>query len=209
MLDAQSLSLFISASLLLALTPGPDIIFVISQSLIYNARAGLIVTLGLCTGLIIHSTVVTLGLASVIRQSPLLLLSLQLLGAVYLLYIAWQIHKSKTQLITTSNGLPLHYTKLYLRGFVMNITNPKVMLFFMAFLPQFINLEQGDVALQIGILGLLFMLVTMVVFGGMAIASRSLIKWVVVSEKAQHKLNNVVASTLFILAVYMGVSTVI
>lgn len=193
MIDAQSLSFFISASLLLAITPGPDILFVFNQSILHGARTGLIITLGLCTGLIIHSSLVALGIASLIQQSPDLFMVIQLLGVGYLFYLAWQIyHSSAITAATTRASLATNYKKLYLRGFIMNVSNPKVMMFFLAFLPQFI-VQPTDIAMQISLLGLLFIMVTFVVFGGIALLSPALFAGFKGSGSWQRRLNKLSA----------------
>lgn len=175
MLDIPKLSLFVTTSFMLAVTPGPDILFVLNQSINYGARTGLIITLGLCSGLLIHSSLVALGVASLIQQSPILFFSIQLLGALYLLYLAKQLfYAIPINIQTATISSSKNEFKLYLRGFTMNVTNPKVTLFFLAFLLQFIN-PSADLLQQISLLGFIFILVTLSVFGCVALITDRLL----------------------------------
>ncbi len=163
------LLVFFSTSLLLGLVPGPDNFFVLTQSLVFGSRAGLLVTLGLCTGLIFHTTLVALGLAALIATSDQLLLFIKVVGVCYLLYLAalsWKDSGRKSQAKTQRQ---LTSGQLYRRGIIMNVSNPKVALFFLAFLPQFINVSFGSVTGQVMLLGVMFILATILVFGGIAL----------------------------------------
>ena len=171
--------LFFVTACLLAVAPGPDNIFVLTQSLAYGSRAGLLVILGLCTGLVLHTTLVTLGLAALIASSDSLLLMIKLIGAAYLLYLAWQHWQASRQPQAKAAALKLGGWQLYRRGIIMNATNPKVGMFFLAFLPQFVDVSHGPVSRQIVILGMLFILATLLIFGGMALIAGQLGKGLV------------------------------
>jgi len=132
----ETLLTFFAASVLLALAPGPDNIFVLTQSTLRGKTAGLSVTLGLCTGLIVHTTAVALGLATIFAASALAFTVLKLCGATYLLWLAWQAFRAASTEITAAAGDQLTVWQLYRRGILMNITNPKVSIFFLAFLPS-------------------------------------------------------------------------
>ena len=161
--------LFFATAVLLALAPGPDNLYVLTQSLRFGSRAGLLVTSGLCTGLILHTTLVAVGLSAMLAASPRSLLIVQLAGASYLLYLAWRSWTHETRLpYSSANTLSANWS-LYRRGIIMNITNPKVALFFLAFLPQFIRDEYGNISFQIMLLGLLFILATILLFGAIAL----------------------------------------
>ncbi len=169
-MDAANLLVFFLTSILLALTPGPDNLFVLSQSLAYGRRPGLIIVMGLCTGLIIHTAFVAFGVAAVIMASPAIFTLLKMVGASYLIFLAWSFWGQHRQTGRQTQGVPLSLVKLYRRGFIMNVTNPKVGLFFLAFLPQFVQQQQSaQASVQILVLGLLFMLSTFLVFGAIAL----------------------------------------
>ncbi|MBU4235666.1 MAG: LysE family translocator, partial [Proteobacteria bacterium] len=156
MLSTETIITFFTTSLLLALAPGPDNIFVLTLSILRGRLAGIIVILGLCTGLIIHSSAVALGVAVIFQISTVAFSLLKLIGAGYLVYLAWQAFRAAAKKIQSNSDEEVNYWKLYNRGIIMNITNPKVSIFFLAFLPQFVDPSRGLVSLQILLLGCLF-----------------------------------------------------
>ncbi|MGE4499905.1 MAG: LysE family translocator [Hydrogenovibrio sp.] len=188
---------FTGLMILLALSPGPDNLFVLMQSVVHGKTAGLWVTLGLCTGLVGHTLAVAFGLALVLKTSPWLFSAIQTLGAVYLLYLAWQSYRAAN--CHVSQQLPqLSAGQLYRRGVVMNITNPKVTLFFLAFLPQFVARETEHFASQILVLGGLAILATLLVFGSIALFAGAL-KILNQSDSAQRRLHLITAGLLALL----------
>ena len=165
---------FFSAAFLLALAPGPDNLFVIVHSAMKGFRAGFFVTLGLCCGVLVHTTLATLGVASLVAASPTLLTVLKMIGALYLTYLAygaWTAPVSRSD-STKSDKAPegVAFISLWRRGLIMNLSNPKVLLFFLAFFPSFI--KEGTTELeafaQMLIMGATFLLVTLIVFTGFA-----------------------------------------
>ena len=198
MLPVETIITFFSASILLALAPGPDNIFVLTQSAMRGKGPGLMVMLGLCTGLLGHTAAVALGVAIIIQTSTIAFSLLKFTGAVYLLYLAWQVFRAPAEKIQGTGGPPISVRKLYVRGIVMNITNPKVSIFFLAFLPQFADPARGSVTLQLLFLGGLFICATILVFGGIAILGGSLGQWLNRSDRAQ-KIINKVAGTVFVI----------
>ncbi len=189
MIPIEVIITFFAASVLLALAPGPDNIFVLTQSALHGRTSGLIVTFGLCTGLIVHTLAVALGVAVIFQASAIAFTALKLAGAGYLLYLAWQVFRASVTKIEATRDNPLSYKKLYSRGIIMNVTNPKVSIFFLAFLPQFADPNRGPVALQIILLGLLFMLSTVLIFGGIALLAGSLGEWLNRSTRVQRAMN--------------------
>ncbi len=167
--EVDTVLLVFSASLLLGLAPGPDNLFVLAQAAQRGARAGVIVTLGLCSGLIVHTAAVALGLAALFMASAIAFTLLKFLGAAYLLFLAWQAFFSVVGARSSEGGERLPAGQLYRRGIIMNLTNPKVSLFFLAFLPQFVDPTMGSVVLQIMLLGFLFILATILVFGAISL----------------------------------------
>lgn len=180
---------FFAASVLLGLAPGPDNIFVLTQSALHGRSSGLIVTFGLCTGLIVHTLAVALGVAVIFQASVLAFTALKLAGAGYLLYLAWQAFRASTAKIEATHDNRRSYKKLYSRGIIMNVTNPKVSIFFLAFLPQFADPARGPVAWQMILLGLLFMLATVLVFGAIALLAGSIGTWLNRSARVQKGMN--------------------
>lgn len=196
MIDPQVLWVFFGSALLLALIPGPDNLFVMAQASQKGRLAGIIVTLGLCTGLLFHSSAVALGLSAIFHTSAIAFTVLKIVGAVYLLYLAYQAFRSSGQVSNASSVEKIEMGKLYRRGIIMNITNPKVSLFFLAFLPQFTNPQAGNFTLQIFLLGAIFILAALLVFGMISFLSGSLGEKFRRSESAQRWINRM-AGTLF------------
>lgn len=169
MIPAEILTVFFLASLALALAPGPDNIFVLGQSALYGHHAGLLVTVGLCTGLLLHTALVVLGIAIIFQTSVLAFTLLKSFGALYLLYLAWQAFRTREVVASSDTTGGLGKLQLYRRGIIMNISNPKVSIFFLAFLPQFADPARGSLNIQIISLGAVFMLATFLVFSAIAL----------------------------------------
>ncbi len=158
---------FFITSILLAITPGPDVLLVVAIAAKEGFKRAMQLTLGLATGVIFHTTLIILGVSAVISASPVAMKFIALFGAVYLLYLAWMTWKHRMQQIQTDETAQIQGS-YYGRGVVMNITNPKVLLFFLALFPQFAQLEQPGYHVRIALLGLIFIIVTVMVFGGLA-----------------------------------------
>lgn len=196
MIPGESIAAFVVASALLSIAPGPDNIFVLMQAALYGKKRGVLVTLGLCTGLIVHTTAVAFGVAAIFQTSMLAFTILKILGAIYLAYLAWQAFRASATRLESPGSHVRSLGELYRRGIIMNVTNPKVALFFLAFLPQFALPENGVLAPQIFMLGGLFIVVALVIFSAIAIAAGSLGGWLQRSPKAQVYLNRI-AGTVF------------
>ena len=149
MLPLETLGAFFVTAIVMGLAPGPDNIFVLTQSALYGFRAGIVTTLGLMTGLFGHTAAVALGVAALFQTSEMAFTVLKCAGAAYLLYLAWLSFRSGASRAWLEQSTFPGYWALYRRGVIMNITNPKVTLFFLAFLPQFAKPELGNVPLQI------------------------------------------------------------
>jgi threonine/homoserine/homoserine lactone efflux protein len=161
--------MFFTTSILLALSPGPDNLFVMTQAAQQGRKAGLLVTLGLCTGLLFHTAAVTLGLAALFTASATAFTVLKCIGAAYLLYLAWGAFRAGSTTGETGAAAHLKPIMLYRRGIIMNITNPKVSIFFLAFLPQFTDPTRGSLPTQLLLLGGIFIIATIIVFGAISI----------------------------------------
>lgn len=203
MIPLDTLLVFISASVALGLAPGPDNLFVLTQSALYGRRAGLLVVAGLCSGIVLHTAAVALGVAAMVQGSPTAFTALKLLGAGYLLFLAWKAATAPAVQPGAAQPAP----RPWLRGLVMNATNPKVLLFFLAFLPQFVDATRGAVWAQIMMLGALFIVTTAMVFGAIALASGQLGGWLRRSPRASLWLNRVAAAVFVALAVKLLTSS--
>ncbi len=193
MFDLQTLGLFSGTALLLALAPGPDNLYVVSEAALRGASRGISITLGLCSGLLLHTLAVALGLAAVLQGSEAAFTLVKLLGGGYLLYLAWQTLRAGRSDAGERPAAPLSLPALYGRGVLMNISNPKVSVFFLAFLPQFADPARGNLAWQLALLGGLFMLCALLVFSTLSLlASRAGAK-LQGSVRVQRLLNRVTA----------------
>lgn len=192
----------------MGLAPGPDILFVLTQSALYGARAGFATTCGLITGLFVHITAVSLGVAALFQSSETAFNVLKFAGAAYLLYLAWLSFRSGTSKASLQKAQFPGYGTLYRRGVIMNITNPKVTLFFLAFLPQFCAPERGSVALQVMELGLLFMLAAFLVLTAVSALGGRLAHWFNSSPRGQMLMHRVAGLVFVALAVMLIFSCV-
>ncbi len=143
------LSLFALAVLVLVLTPGPNMIYCVSRTLSQGRRAGLLSLAGVLLGFVVHLLAAALGLTAVLMAVPMAFDAIKLLGAAYLLWLAWQAVKPGGMAPFQPRQLPVNSAAtLFRMGFVTNVLNPKVAMFYVAFFPQFIHLERGPVLLQ-------------------------------------------------------------
>ncbi|HIR21755.1 MAG TPA: LysE family translocator [Candidatus Aphodousia faecalis] len=196
---------FTIAAAALAVAPGPDNLFVLLQSAMYGSRAGIFVTLGLCVGVFIQTLLAAFGVAAVVAASPTLLMIIQLAGAAYLLYLAWGAWKAPVggESGESAKKYPrLSNFQLWRRGILMNITNPKVLIFFLAFFPQFIikGSTESQVMVQMLIMGMTFLVCTLVVFSAIAWCAGTLADRLR-SPKVQTILNKVSAVIFTVLAI--------
>ena len=178
-MDIELLISFLLASITLSLMPGPDNVFVLTESITKGKRNGIIISAGLASGIIIHTIVIATGLSILVQQSPLVFNVIKTFGAIYLLYLAYLTYKEETTTVSISNrsnslDIKEKWFPLYKKGFIMNVLNPKVTLFFIAFLPQFVSKDGLSVPIQIIILGSLFMLQAFLVFSIIAIIAGKL-----------------------------------
>lgn len=160
---------FVSAAVLLTLMPGPDILFVMTQGMIRGRKAGIVFAAGLCTGLTVHTTAVSLGVSALLIKSPTAFTVLKFAGAAYLLYLAVKAFLARNEQRLTLPGNNVDTGKLYLKGIWMNLLNPKVILFFLAFFPQFISPVTANPIPQMLLLGFIFILQAFLIFSLVAI----------------------------------------
>lgn len=158
---------FLGASVLLTLLPGPDNIFVLTESLTKGSRNGIAISIGLVSGILIHTLAAATGLSLIIKSSAIAFSIIKYIGAGYLFFLALKAIKEGKPIIQSKKGLDgsrKSFLLLVRKGFIMNVLNPKVSLFFIAFLPQFTRSNGIDMTIQMIILGLIFMLQALVIF---------------------------------------------
>ncbi|SFM80145.1 LysE family translocator [Methanolobus profundi] len=164
MIETTQLLYFIAVSVALTLLPGPDILFVLTQSISQGKKAGMAIAFGLCTGLLFHTTAAALGVSAILYSSAVAFSILKYAGAIYLLYLAYNAIREEGTLASLGSLRETELPLLYRRGIFMNILNPKVSLFFLAFLPQFVSVDSGNIPMQMVFLGAVFFLQAIVVF---------------------------------------------
>ncbi len=209
---------FFIAALVIGIAPGPDNLFVLAQSATYGARLGFCIILGLCTGIAIHTCLLVAGVSALIAASPTAFFVIQCLGAAYLLYLAYKSFGVRAGVVVSSefgirnseschpernaveskdpvkssdaiSGIP-SARSLYMRGIIMNLTNPKVILFVLSLIPPAVRLDRPiHPSLQMAIFGGEFILATMIVFGSIALLAGTVKKFLLTSPKANRNLN--------------------
>lgn len=200
----ETILAFFGAALILAFVPGPDNIFVLTNSAIRGRSAGLTVVLGLCTGLLVHTLAVALGVAALFQTSQVAFNILKYAGAIYLIYLAWMAFRAKPEAIDREVDGGKSFREYYLRGVIMNVTNPKVSIFFLTLLPQFVNQDAGRVTLQMIALGGLFILATILAFGLIAISAATVGSKLINSATAQNVMNKVAGVVYLALALRLA-----
>ena len=200
MLPLETFSVFFAASVALSLAPGPDNIFVLTQSALFGRSAGLLVTFGLCCGLIVHTLFVAFGVAAIFQSSSFAFHVLSLFGAAYLSYLAWRSLRAGPGIPASQSGDVLTHGQLFLRGLVMNLSNPKVAIFFLAFLPAFTDPDRGSLHVQLILLGAVFILAAALVVRRIAWVSGFLGDYLKRSARAQIIMNRIAGIVFIALA---------
>ena len=203
-LESSTFIYFLTASILLTLAPGPDILYLLTKSLADGAKAGIILACGLVSGIVFHTTLVMLGVATLISSSATAMFFLKIFGATYLLFLAFGAFKSARagkRLGIGNDKLGIKKSSaLYKRGVLMNVLNPKVLLFFLAFLPQFVNLASDGSSLQILFLGVVFAAQALIIFSVIAIFAGRVRKLILRKKNIGQLLNFTEATVLTLIA---------
>ena len=171
------IALFLVASALLTIAPGPDIVYVLARGITQGRKAGFAAALGFATGVIFHTALAALGIAALIRSSELAFTLVRYAGAAYLIYIGVRAVMSKSAFALETCNDKRALRTIYMQSVVGNVLNPKVTLFFLSFLPQFVNAAAGHLETQMLLLGVIFMVQTVVIFGAVALFSGFIGDW--------------------------------
>jgi len=169
--------LFIVSSLLLIATPGQDMILVMSRSLAQGAAAGIVTAAGVSVGLVGHTILATLGLGAILRASEWLFVALKLAGAAYLIWLGINLLTTKASGLAFGAAPRRSLPRLFADGALSNLSNPKIAIFYFAFLPQFVAADAQHPTLAIFVLGLLFAFLTFVVKGPVGLFAGLLSSW--------------------------------
>ena len=172
------IGLFLVASALLTIAPGPDIVYVLTRGIAQGTRAGIAAALGFASGCVFHTVLAAVGIAALIRSSPVAFDLVRYAGAAYLVWIGIQALRHRSSFSIEGDREKRALATIYRQSVIGNMLNPKVTLFFLAFLPQFVDAQAGHVGWQMALLGVMFMVQTFVFFGAVAIVSGWIGDWV-------------------------------
>ncbi len=197
----DSLISFIIATSALALSPGPDNIYVLVQSIANGKSYGMATVCGLISGCIIHTTLLAFGISALIKANENLFLGIKILGACYLLFLAYNVFRSNAEIRFSAEHMPKKsLKKCFVQGFFMNVLNPKVTIFFLAFFPGFLFSETMNTVIQFYILGGIFMLVSFIIFTAIALLAGKIKRYTL-----KHKNSGLVLKWLQII-VFVGIA---
>jgi len=186
--------------MLLTIMPGPDIIYVLVQSITNGKKYGIATSLGLVAGIIVHTALVAFGVSAIIKQSENIFFAIKLFGAIYLFYLAYQSYMSDDQIKLDATADKKGLLKLFQQGFIMNVLNPKVSIFFLAFFPGFLYSDYQSTIIQFFVLGGLFMLQALLIFTLVSALSGSFSEYL----KTNPKLNSRIKWIKIV--VFMGIA---
>ncbi|AEG99936.1 LysE family translocator [Lacinutrix sp. 5H-3-7-4] len=174
-MNYETLLAFVIATSALAISPGPDNIYVLMQSIVNGTKYGLATVCGLISGCLVHTTLVAFGVSAIIKENDILFFIIKCLGAAYLLYLAFKVYKSDAKVELNDTAVPKKSMwQLFKQGVIMNVLNPKVSIFFLAFFPGFLFSETLSTVKQFYILGFLFMATSFIIFSLVAILAGSI-----------------------------------
>ena len=172
--DWTTLLAFAGAAMLLFILPGPAVLYIITRSLSQGRVAGLVSVAGIHAGSIVHVVAAAAGLSALIAASAVGFTTIRWLGAGYLIYLGLRTLFSRGDAFATGTAAPSSYRRIFAQGVVVNVLNPKVALFFLAFVPQFIDPSLGNATLQVAVLGVVFVAAGVVSDGIYALAAGTL-----------------------------------
>lgn len=169
--------LFIAAALVLLLTPGPAVLYIVARSIEQGRRAGLVSMLGVHVGTLVHVAAAAVGLSAVLAASATAFTIVKYVGAAYLVYLGVRRIVDRRSVVTAERGSERRLRRAFVDGVVVNVLNPKTALFFLAFLPQFVDVARGAVAAQILGLGVLFVALGVLTDGAYALTAGTAAQW--------------------------------
>ena len=200
----ETLLSFAFATSLLAISPGPDNIFVLTQSIVNGKKFGLATVFGLISGCLVHTTLLAFGVSAIIKESDNLFTAIKIFGAVYLLFLAYKVYKSDAAIAFSEENTSKRTTKqLFKEGFIMNVLNPKVSIFFLAFFPGFLFSDALSTIFQFYILGFVFMLVSLIIFSTIAILAGSISKNIKSNQKIGYYLKWTQIVVFILIAIFI------
>jgi threonine/homoserine/homoserine lactone efflux protein len=177
MIDPARFALFVGVSWALIIAPGSDMLYVITRGMAHGRRAGVLSAAGVICGILVHTTATALGITLILQASAFAFLTVKYLGAIYLIYLGIKTWQDKSTFSLHPSSAGTSSRSLFWQGVLSNVLNPKIAVFFLAFLPQFVDQGSGQVALQMAILGLIFAFFGMCFLGVVGYFAGSVGSW--------------------------------
>ena len=187
---------FLLTGILMNLIPGADTMYIVGRSISQGTRAGIYSVFGIITGSLVHTLFVACGLSIILTKSIVLFNTIKIIGVIYLVYLGIKMILDKSNIGFEASSNKLNLRKIYIQGLLTSLTNPKVSLFFLALLPQFVNPSNGHVGLQMLILGIVFLVQALILFSLISIFA-SKVRKVIIGKPAIAKRLNMVQGVLF------------
>lgn len=178
MIEPAKFTLFITVSWALILAPGPDMLYVITRGMTHGRRAGMLSAFGVICGILIHTTAAALGLTVIFQTSAFAFQVVKYVGAIYLVYLGVKAWKDKSTFSLQPSTSAVSSRRLFLQGVLSNVLNPKIAIFFLAFLPQFVDKGSSQMILQLILLGLTFACLGLVFLSGVGYFSGTIGSWI-------------------------------
>jgi threonine/homoserine/homoserine lactone efflux protein len=197
---------FLLTSLIVVLIPGTGVIYTVSTGLFYGWRSSIAAAIGCTAGILPHLTACILGLSAILHMSAVAFQCVKFAGAFYLLYLAWSIWHETGGIKLNSNSVKHGFFKIVFKGFLLNILNPKLSIFFLAFLPLFVSPEEASPIMEMVLLSLVFMAMTLVIFILYGIAANGVSRHVVGSPKLVRWLRRSLAASFAALGVKLAMA---
>ena len=207
MIDGSNLLIFSLATLLVVIAPGPGMLYVISRGLSGGRKAGVISALGTSVGITIHILAAAFGLSLIIYASEIGFHITKWAGGLYLLFLAWKTFTSRQGLAVNSGKRDANYNATFWQGVLINALNPKVALFFMAFIPQFVNPRLGSILAQTIALGTIFMGLTVIIFTAYGLSAAMIRKWVIEQPRVHRVIDWAMGSLFVLLGIRIALSS--
>lgn len=206
-MDSSQLVFFIVTSLILIITPGPDMLLVMSRSISMGQKAGIATAAGVSVGLLGHTLLATLGLGAILQTSAILFSVLKFIGAAYLIYLGIKAFLAPVPDFETTKSVKVSVRELFFQGAFSNLSNPKIAIFYFAFLPQFVSAESTETTSVIFLLGVLFAVLTFFIKAPVAFFSGKLSGWLRKNSVVQVWLNRICGGVLVGLGVRLAFET--
>ena len=205
MIDLTNLFIFCVATLLVVIAPGPGMLFVISRGLSGDRKTGCIAAFGTSTGIAVHMVLAAVGLSLIIYASKTGFLITKWVGGIYLLFLAWKSFREGQALTEPLEKGRMGAITVFWQGLLVNALNPKVALFFLAFIPQFVDPLSGSIPVQTLMLGTIFLVLTLIVFTGYGVSAAVIRKWILERTGLQKAIHWAMGS----LFVFLGLKLVL